>query len=1016
MPAVRRGDRGRDGGPAKAASARAAPVRREAASVPPAPRPSSAELEAQLAGRLARLEAERADDPFTNPVQRLALDISRRMESGELALADVGSLVQRLSVEGFLGRAERLGRLLGEADPDANAAAIRRIVAAMAEGPDGAALPFEDFRARVEREAFGIVITAHPTFNLSGPLMRALVLLATGREEDGAPLSASRRAEIAAEAAAVPHRPDPDLSLGREHELSVLVLSHLQDALGVLYREVFAVAAERYPGRWTELTPRLVTVASWVGYDVDGRSDIKWSDTLRKRLIVQAAQLRRYQAEARALRQALPPGEDLRHTVELLESRLALALAELADEVEAFAADPDTPEGAAAIRRASRRMWEGRELRLVDGSLPLELLDRAVRLALAADDAEAARPALVRLCAMRASVANAGLGLAHTHVRINATQLHNAIRKAVGLETAPDDPRFRQSYLAAISDLLDRVKACPINFGSVMAERTSSKRLMMTVAQMLKYADGSTPVRFLIAECEAAFTPLVALYYARLFGIEDRIDICPLFETERALEVGSRVVDQLLENRHFNAYVRARGRLCIQTGYSDAGRFLGQTPAAASIERLKMRIARLFPRHGLDGVQLVVFDTHGESIGRGAHPAGFPDRLSYVCTPYVLALMAENGVDQKQEVSFQGGDGFLNFLTPPAALAATTRILEFLHGAPAAAAAAAPDPFYEDPDYITEFFTTVKAFQDGLVRDPDYAALVGAVGPGLLYPSGSRATRRQHEGGAVAEPHSVTQLRAIPHNAILLQLGLPANVVGGLGAAIGKDPDRFLQLYAASPRFRQLLGIAEYGLAVSCPEALRAAIASVDPETWLQRAAAADDRALAADFQALARHLDGDELHTRQERVFRRLAADLVPLRDGLARTGAPGAGAAVSEDARVGIRLLQAIRLALMNRIQRLAVRIPQFSSQHAVSREQMTARIIRMDVPSADERLRRIFPAEAPSRADEDFGEPARYASDDDQGYRTENRTIFDPMVEAYDLVRRCGVAIVHRIGFFG
>jgi phosphoenolpyruvate carboxylase len=1000
MAAVRRAARRGDAGPADA----------------PSPPSAAAELEAELASRLARLEAEHAEDPFANPIQRLALDISRRMEAGGLGLAEVEGLVQRLAVEGFLGRAERLGGLMGEADPAANAAAVRRIVSAMAEAPDGGSVPFEAFRHRVGREAFGVVITAHPTFNLSGALMRALVLLATGREEDGTPLSGARRAEIVAEAAAVPHRPDPDLTLAREHELSVTVLAHLQDALGVLYREVFAVAAERYPDRWTELTPRLVTVASWVGYDVDGRSDIKWTDTLRKRLIVQAAQLRRFQAEARAVRAALPPGEDLRHTVELLESRLALALAELGDEIEAFAADPDTAEGAAAVRRASRRMWEGRELRMVDASLPTELLDRAIRLALAGGHGDAARPALVRLCAMRAAVANTGLGLAHTHVRINATQLHNAIRKTVGLETAPDDPRFRQSYLAAIGDLLDRVRPCTINFGSLMAERTSSKRLMMTVAQMLKYADASTPVRFLIAECEAAFTPLVALYYARLFGVEDRIDICPLFETERALEVGSRVVDQLLENRHFNAYVRARGRLCIQTGYSDAGRYLGQTPAAASIERLKLRIARLFPRHGLDGVQLVVFDTHGESIGRGAHPAGFPDRLSYVCTPYVLALADELGVGLKQEVSFQGGDGFLHFLTPPAALAAVTRILEFLHDAPAAAAAAASDPFYEDPDYITEFFTTVKAFQDGLVRDPDYAALVGAVGPGLLYPSGSRATRRQHEGAAVSEPHSVTQLRAIPHNAILLQLGLPANVLGGLGAAIGKDPDRFLQLYAASPRFRQLIGIAEYGLAVACPDALRAAIASADPETWIRRAAAADDRALAADFQALARHLDEDELHTRQMRVFRRLAADLVPLRDGLARTGTPGAAAMVTGEARAGIRLLQAIRLALMNRVQRLAVRIPRFSSQHAVSQEQMTARILRMDVPSADAQLRRIFPAEAPSRADEDFGEPARYASDDDQGYRTENRTIFDPMVEAYDLVRRCGVAIAHRIGFFG
>ena len=33
---------------------------------------------------------------------------------------------------------------------------------------------------------------------------------------------------------------------------------------------------------------------------------------------------------------------------------------------------------------------------------------------------------------LRAELANLGLGMAHTHVRINAKQVHNAIRRAVG--------------------------------------------------------------------------------------------------------------------------------------------------------------------------------------------------------------------------------------------------------------------------------------------------------------------------------------------------------------------------------------------------------------------------------------------------------------------------------------------------------------------------------------------------------------------------------------------------------
>ena len=49
---------------------------------------------------------------------------------------------------------------------------------------------------------------------------------------------------------------------------------------------------------------------------------------------------------------------------------------------------------------------------------------------------------------------------------------------------------------------------------------------------------------------------------------------------------------------------------------------------------------------------------------------------------------------------------------PERALAVITRILEHMFGDRSDARS---DPFYEDPDYITEFFTTVKEFQVSLV-------------------------------------------------------------------------------------------------------------------------------------------------------------------------------------------------------------------------------------------------------------------------------------------------------------
>ena len=989
-------------------------------------------LTADLVAALRRFDEATDDDPFSNPIQRVALELSRRIEDGSVSYTTLEQLIQYLSADGFIGRAARLKRYVGEMDPDANIRILTARIEALAMPPGAdAPVPFEQFRAQVEHELFGIVMTAHPTFNLSGELMELLTTLASGRAGDGTSLSESTRSELIDHMAGLVHRPDDDLSLTREHNLSLIAIGNVQAALRQLYGIVHDVAARHYPDRWTELTPRLITVASWVGYDLDGRSDIKWTDTLRKRLIVQVAQLRHYREEVRAVREltsAKPAsggsasggpasggpasgGDDIRHTLDLLELRLALAINEVTDEIGVFGQDPGEAEALPHIQRIAQRMHDGISLRLIDNAQAIGLIDRIIRLAGTGEKAN--QPAIHRLCTLRAEMANYGLGMAHTHVRINATQLHNAIRKTVGMETAPDDPRYRQSYLNSLNDLLDKVRPQTINFGSIMSERTSAKRLFMIVAQMLKYADATTPVRFLIAECEAAFTPLTALYYAKLFGVADKVDISPLFETEKALEQGSRVIDQLLENPHYRAYVQARGRLCIQTGFSDAGRYLGQTPASASIERLRLRIARLFPKHGLTGVQLVIFDTHGESIGRGSHPAGFEERLSYTATPYSLEYLADNKVDFKQEVSFQGGDGFLYFVTPAGALAVVTRILEHMFGD---RGEARNDPYYDDPDYITEFFTTVKEFQVSLVKSQDYATLLGAFGTNLLYPSGSRAIKRQHDGNDDIEQASVSQIRAIPHNAILQQLGLPANTISGVGEAIDKDPDRFRQLYLRSNRFRQLIGMVEYGAAIASPNALRAYIDTLDPGLWLLRAAKTPDRARAEQMRRLAGYLEDTQLHARQTKVGRKLFADYCILRNGLDQIEGGGCGALVSEAARNQLGVLHAVRIALIHEIFLLSTHIPQFSNQHNTTHARLLLRVLHLDIPTAVSQLERIFPATTDTAVTGDFGERASYASDESQNYQRENEDIFTPMNGLYELMRRVSIGVVHRIGFFG
>ena len=939
---------------------------------------------AELQERLATLSHAAEGDPTANPILRLALEIGEQLARDDLAWGALEQLVQHLTVEGFHARAAGLRKYLGEVDIAANEDRLNALFRELTFSKAGTGVPFQRYRALVEATGFGLVVTAHPTFSISHALMRQLNRLATtGEAPDETVLARA-------------HRPDEPLTLDAEHALSLEAIAGIRTASHRAWRAAIEVARQAYPEEWRQLTPGLLTVASWVGYDLDGRSDISFADMLAKRLQTQARQLSLLHQDFQSILDACGPGR-IHDGLRDIEARLDRGAAAVADEASVFsnfhAGESTSRE---AVRVLSRHLNETGCRTLVNAGELAPLLDAAIA---EADDATA-----VRLMVLRAELASNGIALARTHVRINSTQLHNAVRKQVGLDSEPDDPRFRQSYLAAITQLIGAVQPVTINFGSLIAERTSARRLFMTVAQMLKYMDGTIPVRFLIAECESAFTPLVALYYAKLFGIADRLEICPLFETEKALQVGSRIIEQLIDNPHYRDYLLQQKRLCIQTGYSDAGRFLGQPAAVGSIERLKERIIRLFERHRIEGVELVFFDTHGESVGRGGHPGGLMERFDYIHAPHVQHLIDERRIPYKQEASFQGGDGYLPFMDEAGSLAVVTTALEWR----LRRRAWRGDPFYEQRDYVTEFLTTTKEFQSGLIDDPDYGVLLGTYGANLLYRTGSRASKRLDASETATRPQ-ISQFRAIPHNAVLQQLGVLVNTVGGCGEAIEHDPGRFVALYQSSPRFRAVIDVALYAARHSDPHILKAYVDTLDPGLWLLRAANARDTERVTAFRRIAATLEGWDVHAEQVRVFRRLLGDFSQLQNGIARLPAePTYGAFLGP--------LAAIRLAVIHEMYALGTEVPEFSARNDAANRRVFMQILQLSVPEAVDSLKRIFPAHETEAGDGDFGEPATYRTEDAQNYEAETETIFDPLLALHELMRRISTAVAYRMGFIG
>jgi phosphoenolpyruvate carboxylase len=925
---------------------------------------TAAALARDLLAQTARTRQQHDADPFGNPVLSVALAISRRIDAGEIGPEELDGLVRHLRDAAFADRAERLAAYVGGTDP----AASRQAMATLAErlvrpDPADSPVPLAAFRAQVERPRFAAVFTAHPTFALPAEVGQALAETACGR---------------APELCFVSHR-QTGITLEAEFAQAAAAIAHGRDALDVLTGAILTAARANWPNRWAELVPAPILLTSWVGYDTDGRTDIGWQDTLRLRLRMKRLQLARAHAQVAALPEGAAIAERLAAALDAVDAQIAAVPTALdPDQVAAFA----------------HALVDRREAALTSPA-PLEPLFRA---AIAA----ASEAAKLPLAVARAGLRSHGLALAHTHVRLNAAQLHNVVRQRLGLADPPEDPSRRRVLLNAINEALDAVQPVPVDFGALLAEGASAARLMMTVAQLVKHIDGASPVRFLIAETESGYTLLAALWLARLFGVERMIEISPLFETAEALEQGAHVLEEALRSPHYRAYLQASGRLALQFGYSDSGRYVGPLAATYLIERLRLKVADALTRHKLAGVEVLLFDTHGESVGRGCHPGSLADRLAYLSPPIARQSLAAAGIAVREESAFQGGDGYLLFGTPELAAATIARIAE--HAFPPEPAPP-PDPIYAEPDFSADFFATCRAGMQELVEDAGYAALLGAFGPALLDPSGSRPAARQTDGmGGPAMIRHPRELRAIPNNAILHQLGWLANTLQGLGAAAARHPETFPELQEASPRFRTALALPAHALAHSDLDVLRAVVATLDPGMWLDRAAHARIPGRRQALVSVARALERLDLWAQAQAMFRRIQADHVSL-----RAVWPTAPRMADREL-----LLHTLRIALIHRIWVLASAIPDFSPRYGVTRAALDGRVLRLDIPAAVKFLAEVFPSAPDPAADRDYAEPRAPRQSD--AYAREHAEIFAPMARLFALVREISAAVSHEVGALG
>ncbi|MDX2290053.1 MAG: phosphoenolpyruvate carboxylase [Hyphomicrobiaceae bacterium] len=938
-----------------------------------------------LRDELRALRREIPDKPWLNPITSVAFSLSRRLESGEISMADVKALAGRLMDRACATRAERLRERIGFSTREETHRDFEALVAETMTGPSGAP-DLQAFADRWRRPRSGVVLTAHPTFGSSDALTARMVQMAiTG---DG----------LVPGGIEAPHKPDHDIDLAYEHRRAQAALTSLRDASEDLLNVYFATAARTFGPPAYAVRPRLATIASWVGYDLDGRTDITWLHSFRIRLSEKRDALIDMRSRFLILKHRLGDSADVQRLSRQITGKLDLAIAAVEGHIEALRGVDHTGKG---LARAANAISGADGYNLTSVAPLLDLFDGLIE---AVEEDQFKRA----LAALRSLIDTTGLGMSHIHVRVNAAQLTNALRAYVH-EPWTSDLSERQA-LIRLAEMIAKVEPESVNFGTLELETATAIRQFAMIAQIRKHVDADTPVRFLIAECESPATVLIAVFFAKLFGVSDIVDISPLFETPSGLERGARLMERLFEEQSYRDYVKGRGRMSIQTGFSDAGRFIGQIAATLAIERLHLALAELMPAHGLGDVEALIFSTHGESMGRGAHPGDLHRRLGYILPHEIRRRFAARGLALKHESSFQGGDGFMFFAGKALAARALVSIV-----ADAYRIDQTPDPLYDDENTFLDFFLRLRAYQQQLFAHSGYRALLGAFGSNLLFKTGSRAVKRQSDAATPADRGDPSRMRAIPNNAILQQFGYVANVIAGLGNATGFDRDRFITMARRSPRMIAIFEMVARAKQLSSLNAMGANAYVFDAGFWASRASWGREAHLEPAFRTLSTVLLPDERTSEINRLVHHMRLDAIDLHGILEDIGLEGGK--IPDDTRLEVDLLQAIRLALIMRVFIRSAQLPRFAPRNDMSHERLLAMALALDIPHVLDFMREAFPYRKAAELDKDtYDERATYRPHGIDDYARLETEILAPMEESYEFIREIGTGISHHFGAFG
>ena len=346
---------------------------------------------------LLRYAGQIETDPQANSVFAYANELFQQLERGTLGIDALEATIQDVFMTLIDQRAEKFRSQHGISGSDAWDGPRAQLLALAEQG-------WEAYRDGVQSARGGIVFTGHPTFALSQTARARLAEHIVGADADTRKALDTALAEDNETWARA-------ITLGHEHGEAQAAIANAQSALQAYAELVVDVARETFGNEWTQLKPELPTIASWIGYDLDGRTDIHWSQSFAFRLTEKAAQLGTYAARLGEI--ADKATGDASAGLRALASQLEAAHELSAQEAALFGEDLTVPDNLVA---AANAITEPNTARIVSAGPVLAALDALI------SDSSLAADLARELIVLRAQMKALQLGTARIHLRLNAAQ------------------------------------------------------------------------------------------------------------------------------------------------------------------------------------------------------------------------------------------------------------------------------------------------------------------------------------------------------------------------------------------------------------------------------------------------------------------------------------------------------------------------------------------------------------------------------------------------------------------